>query len=94
MSKDAKPEVLGGLPERCIEHMVRLQRMEEKLDRLCLLISGNGKPQEGIIVRFDRLEQQAGYLKQKAQKKLSLERGVLLAVIGSACTVIIKGWMQ
>ncbi len=33
------------------------QRIEEKLDKVILLLTGNGNPERGIVVRLDRLEQ-------------------------------------
>lgn len=33
-----------------------IARLEEKVDLVVLLLTGNGKPERGIIVRLDRLE--------------------------------------
>ena len=33
------------------------ERVERKLDFLCTLLTGNGDPQKGLVVRVDRLEQ-------------------------------------
>ncbi len=34
-----------------------ITRLEKKIDRVILLLTGNGEPERGIIVRLDRLEQ-------------------------------------
>ncbi len=34
-----------------------IERLEEKIDRIVVLLSGNGDPSKGLIVRVDRLEQ-------------------------------------
>lgn len=80
-SPQAQP-VPDTLPSRCVEHVYQLQRMEGKLDKLCELLTGNGNPQRGVILRLDRLE-------QRAQGKVWVERTVLGAIIAAACTVII-----
>lgn len=38
------------------------RRIEEKIDKVILLLTGNGKPERGIIVRLDRLEQWRGQI--------------------------------
>lgn len=35
----------------------QLDRIEGKVDRALLLLEGNGKPERGLVVRVDRLEQ-------------------------------------
>lgn len=37
-----------------------LERLEAKVDKLVLLLTGNGKPAEGLVVRMDRIEQWRG----------------------------------
>ncbi len=84
MAKSPEP-VPDTLPARCVAHVYQLQRMEGKLDKLCELLTGNGDPQRGVVLRLDRLE-------QRAKGKVWAERTVLGALIAGACAVIVKGW--
>lgn len=43
-----------------------LRRIEGKLEEIEHLITGNGTPEKGLIVRIDRLEQQAGRMNRAA----------------------------
>ena len=38
------------------------RRIEEKIDKVILLLTGNGNPERGIVVRLDRLEQWRGQI--------------------------------
>ncbi len=59
------------------------QRIEEKLDKVILLLTGNGNPERGIVVRLDRLEQwRAAVNKIVAPVFLVLVGQFLLFVIG------------
>ncbi len=58
-------------------------RIERKLDTVILLLTGNGNPEHGIVVRLDRLEQwRAGVNKILAPVFLVLVGQFLLFVIG------------
>lgn len=39
------------------EEVTQLDKIEQKLDTLCKILTGNANPGEGLIVRFDRVEQ-------------------------------------
>lgn len=66
----------------------QLDKIERKLDTLCRLLTGNDHPEEGLIVRFDRVEQ--------AQKRVrwflrSFTGAIIAAVIGGAIIVALRG---
>lgn len=42
------------------------ERQGEKLDKVCLILTGNGEPKKGLVLRFDRVEQ--SYLKEQGRK--------------------------
>lgn len=42
--------------------MAKLESIEQKVDRACRLLEGNGEPEKGLIVRVDRIEQKWKYL--------------------------------
>ena len=39
-----------------------IERVEEKVDLLLKLMTGNGDPSKGIVVRFDRVEQKMKWI--------------------------------
>jgi hypothetical protein len=51
----------------------------EKLDKVLHILDGNGNPDSGLIVRFDRVEQK--FLKERREKS-SLKMMLIGAVIG------------
>lgn len=59
--------------------------IEEKLDEICLLLTGDGNPHRGIIVRLDRLE-------QSNSRWAWVPRSVLTAII-AALVAALMAWM-
>ncbi len=60
------------------ENESQLDRIEGKVDTLCLILTGDGEPQKGLVVRFDRVEQ--------AQKRV---RWFLRSVAGACIAAIV-----
>ena len=48
---------LNNIDNLNVKIVESLERLDKKLDKLNTLVSGNGEPQKGLIVRVDRLEQ-------------------------------------
>lgn len=60
------------------------RRIEEKLDEICLWLTGGGNPHRGIIVRLDRLE-------QSNSRWAWVPRSVLTAII-AAVVAAVMAW--
>ena len=58
-----------------------------KMDRIMELMTGNGNPEKGLIVRVDRLEQKRERERQEQTRSLTIRMGL----IGLAATVISSG---
>jgi len=58
------------------EHGLRLKRIEADVKTIKILLTGNGNPSKGIIVRLDRLE-------QTARVRRWLNRTIGVALIGT-----------
>ncbi len=80
-------QVLGEL-ESLGNH---LDRVEDQLTRLNVLITGNGSPERGVIVRLDRLEQstpddlgiRVDRIEQREASRAWLTRAALVAGISA-----------
>jgi len=59
----------------------QLDRIEAKIDKLSLVIQGNGHPSHGLVVKVDRLE-------TRAQRVDRIQGGVVLAVVVGFVTAI------
>ncbi len=73
-----------------------IARIEAKLDKLITLISGDGSPERGIVVRLDRVEQWRAELDHRIDSLSARISQVLvalvlmvLAFIGSVLTHIV-----
>ncbi len=58
-----------------------IKQIEEKLDKLITLISGDGSPERGIIVRLDRVEQWRAELDHRIDSLSARISQVLVALI-------------
>ncbi len=58
-----------------------LARIDAKLDRLITLISGDGSPERGIVVRLDRVEQWRAELDRRIDSLSARISQVLVALI-------------
>ncbi len=66
------------------ENESQLDRIERKLDTLCKIITGNDNPGEGLVVRFDRVEQ--------AQKRVRWYiRTIVAALVAAILFGIVAG---
>src|SRR5258706_1338642 len=75
-SQPVRPKESGMAIEKR-EFDTRMDAMEEKIDGIIVLLTGNGHPEHGLIIRMDRIEQD-----RKRVAKL------LWTVIGSSLTII------
>lgn len=67
-----------------------LQQMERELLRLNELITGNGHPERGLIVRIDRLEQTGKSSATKSESGLTKRWAVFLAAISAVISAAIS----
>ena len=61
--------------------MTQLDRIEQKLDKLSLLIEGNGNPGHGLVMKVDRLE-------TRAKRIDRMQGAAITAIVGGAMMVI------
>ncbi len=61
------------------------QRIESKIDKLFVLLTGDGNPQRGIIVRLDRVEQQAG--------RVAIIQRVVVTTVIAAIVAATMAWL-
>jgi hypothetical protein len=79
-SLDEKQELLRvGLEER-------FGHIEKKIEKANDLLSGNGTPEKGIIIRLDRLE-------QTEQRRTWLLRSTVVSCIGAIVSAVFQ-WMK
>ncbi len=58
-----------------------IARIEAKLDKLITLISGDGSPERGIVVRLDRVEQWRAELDHRIDSLSARISQVLIALV-------------
>ena len=63
------------------------ERIERKLDGMCRILQGNGKPTDGVLWRLSKLEEQA---EQRARGAARRDK-VLWTVVGALVTSAV-GW--
>ena len=64
----------------------------EKLDKLCVIMTGNGDPSRGLILRFDRIEQWwLSYTKKKNRLAITLA-GCILSFVCNIVLISIQFW--
>lgn len=67
------------------ETETQLGRIERKLNTLCRLLTGNDHPEEGLIVRFDRVEQ----TQKRVRWFLRSITGTLIAIAALVAGIIV-----
>jgi len=64
--------------------------MAKKLDTLCTIMTGNGDPSRGFVVRFDRMEQWwMSYTRKKTKIALAVATSTL-SLIGSLALLVVR----
>ena len=61
-----------------------------KLDRLCKILEGNGSPEKGLVLRFDRIEQWWLDAKKRRVKVTLAVIGASVSFAGSLAILVIK----
>lgn len=91
---DEKYELLqNGLEER-------YSHIEKKLEKMNELLTGNGTPEKGLVIRVDRLEQsniddlpiRVDRLEQAEGRRTWLTRTTLVACIGAIVAQVVTWW--
>lgn len=57
------------------------ERLEKKLDSVLMLLTGNGTPEKGVIVRLDRLEQWRAFIEADAEEKQDTLNRIFLPIL-------------
>lgn len=57
--------------EKRMEQNEDIKRIEAKVDQVLVLLTGNGTPERGIIIRLDRLEQKEAVREKDEAEKMS-----------------------
>ena len=66
-------------PPECVE---QFNRIEHKIDQLTQHLTGNGRPDRGVIVRLDRLEQRSARL-------VWVSRAVVTTIISTGVALLL-----
>jgi chaperonin cofactor prefoldin len=77
------------------------QRTDKKLEKLNEILSGNGDPQKGLLIRVDRLEQKdvedldvrVDRLEQSESRRIWMMRATIVACLG-AIGATIASWYK
>ncbi len=67
----------------------QLDRIEQKIDKLSLVIQGNGRPSRGLVVKVDRLETRA---KRVDRIQGAVVLSVMIGFVGATWAVIRGRW--
>ncbi len=68
----------------------RMDEMRMAIDKLNMILVGDGKPEDGLIFRLLVLEKQIEELREKEEKKEATNKAILIALISSVIANVVS----
>ena len=72
----------------CIAEKARIDAIEELSRRLALIITGNGNPENGLVMKQDRTLTEVKAIAEKERERSKMERALLMVGIGLIATSV------
>lgn len=72
----------------CVAEKARLDAIQELSAKLSLIITGNGNPENGLVMKQDRALSEIKALAEKERERKNVERAILMVAIGLLVTSV------